>query len=389
MTTNQQTNQMSIREWIDALNDHPDDPRWLNDHENKLYEAVAAGIYTPHEINDAVELLNRVYPYYALERFHAARWSPLMSNAMIQAMDFRDNEMLIQIYTHLGESHLITGKSSAAHNAFQIALERALEGESQAAMLAAYTGLIRLQAMNLEEIYSPDIFENALELSRQVNDLALMAGLYQAMSLAYLTGREGNQALGYGETAYGYWLKLENKIELGKTAYLLAAIFRSAEKMTISETWLEIAAQHLEATPYDRQDILIAYERGSYFRDNGEYEIARQWTQIALQEAIQIGWTTYIALAYQLLGIIYGKQMLFTEAETSLKHALIHWNNVGDVYEQTAVHQAAGWLEIRRQDYVAAKHWLNEALVLCEHIPNEKQRNYMENLIRETLAEIP
>lgn len=388
MTTNQQTNQMSIREWIDALNDHPDDPRWLNDNENNLYEVIAAGIYTPHEINDAVELLNRVYPYYALERFHAARWSPLMSNAMIQAMDLRDNEMLIQIFTHLGESHLISGKSKAAHDSFEIALNRARDGEVQPAMLSAYVGLIRLQALNLEDGYNATLFTEALELSHEVNDEALSASLYQALCLAYLTWKQPQQAFEYGQMAFIRWFYLAKQVELGKSAALIAEVLRFTQHFKQAETWLDVAADYFYRTGFNRQDALISYQRGALFVDQGDHEAGEQWLQQSLREATETHWKHYIALASHSLGIVQGKQNRFSEAELNLKQALLFWENAGDCYEATAIHQAMGWLENKRDRGNEARKWLQKGLELSERIPHEGQRLYMQKLIRDTLDEI-
>lgn len=389
MTTVNRSSNMGIREWLELTQQHIDDDRWLAAHENDLHDVTRRGIYTPHELQDAVELLNLIFPHYALKLLHTARWSPQMFDALVQVMVVRDNNILMQIFTNLGESQLVAGKSSFAHESFNSALQRARDGEAKPAMLAAYIGLVRLKAFNLEADYTPDLFINALDLNEEVGDEGLTAALYQALSLAYLMGQQTTKALEYGQTAYGYWRRQKNNLEMAKTAFLLSSTYRSARQFKLAAAWLDLSAEHFESTEYIRQHVLIAYERGVQYREQDNLEAAQQWLEITLQEAIAIDWVAYVALAQHMLGIIQAKLGQYDKSEGNLKHALLHWENLNDIYEFTAVHHAMGWLEIKRQNYPEAKHWLNKGLDLCERIPNAFQRTYMERLIRETIQEIP
>jgi tetratricopeptide (TPR) repeat protein len=380
---------MRIREWLALTQQHMGDDRWLATHENDLHDVTRRGIYTPHELQIAVELLNLIFPHYALKLFHTARWSERMFDALMQAMDLRDNDMLMEIYRNLGESKLVAGESNSAQEAFINALKRARDGEAKPAMLAASIGLIRLQALNLEDNFLGNLFSSALDLSYEVQDETLTAILHQALCLAYLTSRQESKALEYGQTAYGYWSGQKNTLEMAKTAFLLSSTYRSARQFKLAATWLDLAAEHFEDTEYIRQHVLIAYERGVQYREQDNLDAAQQWLEITLQEAITINWVAYIALSHHMLGIIQGKLGQYEKSEVNLKQSLHYWQNLNDVYEFTAVHHAMGWLEIKRQNYPEARHWLNRGLDLCERIPNAFQRTYMERLIRETIQEIP
>lgn len=382
------THQMTIQGWLDEMENHTDDPRWLDDNEDKLFQDISAGLYTPCVFHDTIKLLNQVYPYYALVRFRAKRWSPLLINGLMQAMDLRDNEMLIQIYTQLGESQLITGKSQGAHDSFQTALDRAQEGESQAAMLAVYIGLIRVQALNLDDAYSETLVDNALQLNPEVDDLALTSALYQAICLASLTWKQPVEAFEFGQSAFVGWYALGKEIELGKSAALIAEVFRFTQNFRQAESWLDLAADYFFRTGYKRQDALISYQRGALLVDQGELDAGEQWLQQSLEEASAAGWDHYIALASHSLGILQGKQKKFTNSEANLKNALKFWEKMGDIYEMTAIHHAMGWLENKRGNSDAARKWFHEGLQLAERIPHQKQREYMQKLISETIDEI-
>lgn len=379
----------AVRDWLRQLSDHDGDDRWLAAHEQELLEAVQQGIYMSHAFHDAVEILLQTFPYFALVLHHVETWSEPLFSALIQAQDLRDNELQIRIFTQLGESYLTKGKSSAAHDAFQIALGRAQEGQFQEMMLAAYIGLIRTLYRSSTPGDDPGLVTKALALNKHVHDLSLKAALHQSILLLYLRVTEMSaEAVGHGQMAYVYWHYLENELEMAKTAYLLAAAYRWAGQVTSAERWLQYTSAQFERTPYKRQYALLSCEEGTLHLHRKNYEAAEQWFNLTLGEATQIGAVDYTAMAYQGLGVAQIGLKHYQEARTNLSQAIEYWRNLGDYFELASVHHAMGWLEAECKRLDIAHTWFAKALEICSQIPHTDQRTWMEKYIRDTVDEV-
>jgi tetratricopeptide (TPR) repeat protein len=382
---------MSIRDWMKTVKQHLNDHSWLAQHESDLYSLLKNGLQRPPTFHDAVDLLMFIIPHYAFTLYHHKQWMPLLLEGLLQAQLLGDNEMQIQILTQLGESYMNGSQNAAAREAFNIALERAHVDQPKAMMLAVYIGLIRIQYLNIiGGEPDPDLFVKALKLEREVDDLALKAGLHAALSLAYIKAAQTTAlAIGHGQTAYVYWYRLNNKLEMAKTAYLIAAAYRFAGQIDAAQQWLGRASALFEKTGYNRQYTILAYEQGSLYVQQKHFEVAEQWLNMALDEAIQIGSVDYEACAYHALGIAQTGLGQYATAENSLKRALAAWETVGDTYELANAYHAMGNLHRVQKDYAAAIDWFDRALIICEKIPQPVQRAFMEKHIRDTIDEIP
>jgi len=322
------TSVMAARDWSQQIQDHPDDSQWLSRQEDTLYPVIQSSLYKPPAFHDAVELLMRVFPHYALVLFHVKRWSPLLLQALVQAQDLRDNEIQIRILTHIGEAYQTLDKNEAAYEAFQIALARAGEGQFKAMMLAAYIGLIRMQSVSMGDEYDPNLLTQALVLSHEIDDLALKAALHQSLSLANIHTRETVAAIEHGQIAYVYWHYLKNDLERAKTLYLLSAAYRFMWRLKQAEELLQKAAEGFENTSYNRQYTFLAYEAGALYLQRKEYEAATQWLMMALREASNIDYTALIISSQHGLGIAQTGLGQFDEAEANLQHAINGWQTI-------------------------------------------------------------
>ncbi len=383
------TSMKTIRDWLRQVEKHQKDTRWLSRNEAELQAAVAASIYRQSDFHDAVELLLRVFNHYALVLYHAKRWSPLLLQALTQAQDLRDSEMQTRILTHMGESYIAGGKNTAAREAFNIALERAHDGQMKEMMLASYIGLIRMLSINVPDDFNAELFSKALDLSSQVNDLSLKASLHQSLTMPYMYARQSVKAVEHGQLAYIYWQYLGNSIEAAKTLYLLASAYRFAWNLERAEQMLEIAASFFETTAYNRQYPLIAYEEGALHIQRKNYDIAEQCLKLALQEAIESGSLYLIASSQHALAIAQTELNQYEAAENNLRQGFMLWENLGDDYELASAHQAMGRLENKRGNPKSAYKWLQASLLLCEKLPLNGEREWLTNHIQATIAEIP
>jgi tetratricopeptide (TPR) repeat protein len=380
---------LKTSEWLKQVQSHQRDDRWLTGREEELFSVISDGLHSNPSFLAAVDLLLLVYPHYALVLCHVQRWTTLLFDALLEAQTLRDNEMQIRIFNYLGRGYVLNGKNSAAQDAFLIALDRAQQEQYKEMMLAAYIGLIRLMYVNVPQPIERNIVVEALELAHEVDNFELRIILYESLALIYSRSTESSdQAIGYAQTAYAYWYRLNNDLEMGRMAYLLTASYRLIGRLDQAGLWLERTAANFEKTDFQRQYTLLAHEQGTLYLLQKQYEQAIQWLELSLREAVQIGSKEYMASAYHDLGLTYIYLEQYDVAEENLMAAIPLWAVVEDYYEQSNTHEAMGYVEYKRGNLTEAKRWLDLALTLCQQIPQENQRAHRQKMVREQIDEI-
>ncbi|MEO8612193.1 MAG: hypothetical protein ABI690_30140 [Chloroflexota bacterium] len=379
---------MSIRDWLELVQQNSDNGSWMSKNENDLHAALKTGLQRPPTFHDAVELLMQVIPRYAFVLSHHKLWMPLLLEALLQAQDLRDNGMQVQILTQLGEAYLSLGKNEAARDAFEIALGRAKDGDVKEMLLASYIGIIRIQSVRMGDEYDPELMAQALALSREIPDLVLKAETHLSLALAYIHTRETVAAIEHGQIAYIYWHRLKNDVGLARTLYLLSAAYRFIWSLKRAEELLQWTSERFGDTDYNRQYTFLAYETGALYIQSKEYGVALQWLTLALREAISIDYFPSMVSCYHALGIAETGLEAFDKAETHLKEAIAGWEKLNNFFELASAYQAMGNLENKRNCPKDALENLEKARALCVKLPAANQRTWLENHIQATIDEI-
>jgi tetratricopeptide (TPR) repeat protein len=380
---------MSINDWLQQVQDHGGDSQWLTSQEEALFSVIYDGLHSHATFHAAVEILIMVFTHFAMVLYHVQRWSSLLLDALLEAQTLRDSEMQIRIFTLLGQSYIMRGKSAAAQDALLIALNRAQEGNFKEMMLTAYIILIRTMYVNAPQTLEADTVLKALALADEVKNSDLKATLYGALALVYSRSDDtSQQVLAYAQTSYAYWYGAHNELEMARMAYLLVGVYRLVGRLDHAGQWLERTAKLFEKTEFQRQYTLLAYEQGTLYLLQEENEAAEQWLKMSLEEARKIDSQEYMASAYHALGLVYTNLQRYDEAQSQLQEAITQWRAVGDFFELASAYEARAYLEHKRGNRDEAQRWLETALVLCPQIPQENQRAHREKKIRELMDEI-
>jgi tetratricopeptide (TPR) repeat protein len=141
---------------------------------------------------------------------------------------------------------------------------------------------------------------------------------------------------------------------------------------------------------------MIAYEQGSLCRLQGNFEGAIQWRQIALNEFNNLEPPFYqdhfIAMTHHALGNGHAELMQYNDARKHLRIALSRWEQLKNEPEQVSTWLSLGYLEWEAKKTKRAKRkarkYLQRALNICHRISDSAQREQLEQMIEETLAEI-
>ncbi len=377
----------ALRERLDDLLEHKNDLKWLAAHADTLYGTLESALNHPPQINDAIEGLIAICPY-VFTRSDFRRWSSLLFDALVNAQLLRDDDLQARVWAQMGESYYIAGQHSEAQQAFETALERAQQGRTQEMLLAAYIGIIKLQSYRLDGGFNLEFVQEALLLARQVGDLALQMRLFSALTFVFTRRQETQAAISYGQMAYIYWHKTGNILEAARTALMLADAYRLAENLAQAERFLEVAASLFTQVEYARSYWLVAYETGVLYLHRQEYVSAQQWLTLALREAGKLEHSYNRALSYHSLGIAQTELKQFSAAEQSLEAALVIWERLDHLHYRAHAYQALGYLEGQQGNVQAALDYLHAAQRVCSQTPEMQARQYLEQLINDSIAEL-
>jgi tetratricopeptide (TPR) repeat protein len=377
----------ALRERLDELQEHLKDQKWLAAHADSLYSTLDSALNSPPQANHAIECLIAICPYL-FTRSDFRRWSSLLYDALLNAQLLQDNELQIRVWAQIGEGYYMAGQHQEARNAFETALERAMEGRTQEMMLAAYIGIIKLQSLYLDPLFNSSFLKHTLELSKQVNDPVLQAHLDQSVSVAHRHRGDTVAALAYGQIAYARWHKLKDTLQMARTAFMLADALRIAQRDSQAKRFLDLSATLFAQTNYAPAYCLIAYEEGVIYLKRGEFDAAQQWLTIALDEANKLDHLRLAAMSRQSLAIAQTELENYTQAEKNLRFVLSLWEKLQDSFYQANAFHALGYLEMCRGNKIRAQEWLQQGLNTCNQVPEMPFRQMIEQLINETILEL-
>lgn len=310
-----------------------------------------------------------------------------MFDALLNAQEVQDNELQMHIWAQMGESYYIEGKHQEALSSFETALQRARDGRTAEMMLSAYIGIIKLQSLRLDASFDAEFVKEVLALARQVEDMTLRARLHYTLAAAYAHREEIPAALEHAQMSYARWYMLKNSLEMARTAFILADIYRTVRGPQKAKDFLEIASLLFTQVDYNPSYCLLAYEEGLLYLEHLKYEAALQWLNIALEEALRIEHVHYIAMSYHSIAIAQIALQQYREAQANLKRALSRWEQLENPLYLANGYHALGYLEGLRGNIKYTREYLHRALESCSKIPDIALRQLTENRITETLAE--
>lgn len=385
------------RDWLRYIYNQGEDLGWLSAYENELVGVLRRGIYTPSEFKDAIHLLIKVFPYFITTRLHTEIWLPILISALVQAQDLKNNDLQARLSCCLGETYLKSGKHRSSHASFQLALERAAEGKTDELIVAAYTGLFRLQWFDREHLLNQTLVKHALEVTQRLDKsaLALSAALHDALAFAYVQVGDTAQAIGHAQTAYFQSLRTGIPNDIGHAAYTTAMCYRVAALfsqvkhcLTQADYFLTQARSILAQTDQKWQHVLLTYEQGILYLQSKDYEAAEQWLTLTLAEAQGLGILYHIAIAHHALGLVQTSLKKFDDARESLQQALGLWKEMNNIFEHLSLLQALGYLEGLAGNKEIALHHLTTAEEACQKLDPTTFRALLLARIRGSIVEL-
>ncbi len=375
----------SVADWLRYIENADEQTlNWLAPHEDTLFSVLQHGLNWEPEFRKAFELLTLVFPYFALSLAHTERWSQLLRDSLLMALDIHDNDLQIRVFRWMGEAYLKAGKHQAARERFTTVLERAGNADINDLKVVVYTGLFKLQWFDLKENQTQALVQVALDTARLSQDLALQADLFDALAPGYARKMDTRIALGYGQTAFGYWMSVKDHSGIGRTAFTVANIYVYLNQLTDNKrflkyamSYLEVAREALAYTDDVWQHPLLAYQEAVIYFQLEDYGSASSWFQQSLSEAENMNSPQYVAVAQHGFGLALAKLSQYSMARLYLRFALKYWAELKNRYEQAAIYVGLADLEVSAGDKELAKSYIDEGLRYLEEIIDPKMRDFM------------
>ncbi|MBZ0303981.1 MAG: hypothetical protein K8J31_29855, partial [Anaerolineae bacterium] len=311
------------------IQEHIDDHTWLDARINCLHEHIETGIRSNTTAVESIQLLNTIMPY-ALTRTDYRRWEPLLLDALLHAMDLKDEESQIQIWAHLGSSYLQSGRVRTAAEAFRKSLARITQDATPETKLLARIGMLRAQAVTQASDIQQFIEETLTE-ARCVVNYHLRGRLHFAVGMIYTHMGQTQQALGHAQIALACWHQLHNSKEFERSALLLTEACRIA-------MCYQQAARYQELVHPGTEDLykqaVYHYQRGAILLEQDQLRAAGSEFQRALANYQMLDFPYLTGATYHALGLVQTKLNDFKGARDSLRYALTIWQEMENQFQQ-------------------------------------------------------
>lgn len=346
------------------LTDHLNDYDWLDEHIDDFFQQITGGLEYPSSAQEAIGFLNLIMPY-ALTRHDYIRWLNTLYEALLHAMNLKDEEIQIQIWSHLGNCLFQKGDYKSATTTFEKALQRSEIEATPETVLLASIGMLRTKT--IYETYDIHTFiAETLDAAREVDNYHLLGQLHHTLAVAYGHQAETQKALGHGQIALACWYREANQTEKERTILILAEVCRVAMRYGQAARFLDLIEPGTENAYMTG---CMYYHRGSAMLETGQLDDARMELEQALELFRTLDFPYMTGAAHHVLGLIQTKLNDHASAHKNLRHALITWQKLDNSFQQVSCIYAIGFLEEYSGRIEEARSLYERALELSVDLP--------------------
>lgn len=365
------------------VQEHLNDYDWLDEHIHPVYQQIRDGLEYMSSAHGAIELLNLIMPY-ALTRHDYRRWVNPLYDALLHGMELKDDEIQIQIWSHLGNCFFQMANYKNASTNLNKALERGNLDATPETRLLARIGMLRTKTVygtrDIEEF-----IHETLDEARQIASYALLGKLHYTLAVAYAHQAETLKGLGHGQMALACWYQENNEVEKVRSLLALAEICRVAMCFPQASRYLALVPAEAES------DYIVGinhYHKGSVLLEQNQLEAALPCLEFALRQFKQMDFPYMTGAAYHALALVQTKLRDFEIARENLRRAIIIWQQIDNAYEQANGVYALGFLEEHADRPDEAASLYRRALELTDRLAVTPALTSLREEIEQRLREL-
>ena len=372
---------MSTYVILDELSDRCRDDDWLNTNADTLYSQIDRDLRHRDTLERGVSALIVLVPWL-VRREDLLRWGKLLRQALRASPEVHVDEQESERFWVQQDNGVLL--MIRHHYARPLPWRRRRRERMEPSEILEIYMLLLIGHGYLEKL-TPDAVRDILRLTRAVNDPYLYAKFYQLLAFTYNRWRQFNQALDCAWVALDYFNRHDDPLEIGLTAFALAATHHASEDWEESIRWLQVARHHLDRTTHSLQKGLVTLELTSQLlciQDNATAEkYARE--SVGLFQGQDL--STHLALAYYYLALAHIYQRSYNESREYLDRALALYQTTGNEEKAITVGYTLAYVEASAGYKSRALQYLYNNLEALNTLApgkwHDAQRSRIERLI--------
>lgn len=381
--------------WLKNIDANRYNRSWLVEHRDDVFHAIRLGYTVNNGLpQKATRILLDISRHILTLPDPDDHWWQLYLDAVLEALNRRDNTLLLQIYTQLGQVSLQRGDTASARHLFgsivvndptliQRPAWTAADWYLAEQKMAAYIGLITVESWDYMRHDDDQCIEDALALADRIQDQLLTQMLYHALATVYAHRKETAKAIGYALTSLAYAHKREEPTSVLSAFVALIVAYRKGRMFPQARHAIAQAQKLCEHTYYPHASAWITYERAVCDYYQQRYDSAEHWIRVAHEALSSLGLHQQLTICKHTFGNIMLEQGEYAEAIHLLTTTHAHWERVGNIYEQTSVLADLANLYLHSGNPEESRAYIEKALAIAPNIPPMPSR---EILIERLLA---
>ncbi|MEP7290960.1 MAG: tetratricopeptide repeat protein [Chloroflexota bacterium] len=254
-------------------------------------------------------------------------------------------------------------------------------------LLQAYIRLLKVLSFNHGMSVQQDLIDQALMVSRRLNDHMENARLHQTLALYYTLYGDLTLAEIHGKHAFRDYEYVEDAGGVADAACTLAIIYRVDLRLPKVAYYIDRALSRIREKTPDKRYATLYYEKGALSYSLENYGEALQFYQQALTIFEEHGAVHQTAMAYQSMAQAYIHLKDFAKAESLLFAARRGWEKLDNRYDLTNNYFIEGDLEIHRGNLKEGLAMLKQTVEMAyQSLEDTPGRETLIHCIQECLA---
>lgn len=357
---------------------------WLDENHDAVYSTISRMLKSDKTISQGIDMLLLVFPY-VLNREDLKRWGKLIKDALavFRGIEAGKEGTRSSIYVLVQRDKRVRLTRTK---------RRPRDKVVGFEMLEIYLTLLMGTLYYQSEVLTEQRINEILQFGRTVNDAHMYHKLYQTLALVYNQKQDYDRAIDFARLSYAYWSKREDtdsliRLEKALTAYAMALAYHGKQELDRSLQWLEQAADLFATVDYPLQHGVISLQRSAIYMWMEDYDTARQWAQLGLEELLPLNAGYHIAVAYHYLGMAQA----YTDdpaAFDNLLAAVDIWKAQGNILQQVYTSHTLAYAEARAGRRDEALERLHTGLVLLRTVPENRMVAAKREKIRQLIQSI-
>lgn len=349
---------------LNEISDRCRDADWLNTNADTLYNQIERQLRNRDTAVRGIDSLLLLFPCL-LQRDDLLRWGKLLRQGLqvspyIERSEYDERanarqkrSLFVMVRRHQARPPLTRRRRRDRMEPTEIL-------ETYLLLLVGHSHLDELDTRRIREL---------MDFVRTVSDPYLYAKWYQTLAYVYNDRGEARRALDCAWVAHGYFLRHDDPLEIGLTAFALAEAYQTEGDQQNAMSWLQVAREQMARTSHTLQKALLALESASVLMCNREYAEAEATARESVEHFQELDLSSHLALAHYYLALAHIFQRDYDRAREHLDRSLTLYQTLGKDHKAVSVGYALAFVEASAGHKGRALQYLRSNIDVLKTMP--------------------